>query len=596
VRAVDQMRILVVEDELEVGHQIKGALESKLKAEVVPVTELDEARRLLETDDFDLVTLNCVSCLEFLDEAGQDGGLPPVVVITRQGAEAAAAHALKSGASGFVIQTPGWPDQLAQVAEEVIADSLLKRAVDLLGEQTAFVEAAVEESDELFFVFDRRARLVRWNKALKRLTGYADGELLQIDLGHFFAPDDAQRLENQFPRLTEWRVTSLSMRLLAKDGKPVPCNVKIGAVHDHAFRMVGIFGWGREAEAAVGIGEMTGEIILRTDENGVITYVNDRAREFLGAKGEELIGRPAIDFVHPDDIKESVIASQQAIKRRTMRVGTNRAKTPRGWRYVEWNGMPMYEASTGRFIGFQVTGRDVTEKKRSEELLVQMNVELEVFAHTVSHDLRGPLGTIMMAAGTLRQLLQDRTEEEAGVTVDELARMISDGAATAGKLIEDLLRLAESGLAPKQVEPVDVAEVVDQVALDHLALLEERHAKVEHTERLGHLLANRTQVYQVFSNLVCNALTHSEAEQPVVEISVIESWQGGYQYRVRDNGPGIAEDEMGEIFKPFFKEKGGGTGIGLATVEKIVKTYGGTIKAYNDGGAVFELSLNDFVV
>jgi C4-dicarboxylate-specific signal transduction histidine kinase len=81
-----------------------------------------------------------------------------------------------------------------------------------------------------------------------------------------------------------------------------------------------------------------------------------------------------------------------------------------------------------------------------------------------------------------------------------------------------------------------------------------------------------------------------------VEISVIESWQGGYQYRVRDNGPGIAEDEMGEIFKPFFKEKGGGTGIGLATVEKIVKTYGGTIKAYNDGGAVFELSLNDFVV
>jgi len=522
VCALDLMRVLAVEDELKDGGHIKDELESRLEAEVVPVTQLAEARRLLDSNDFDLITLDCISCLEWLQELAQDRGLPPVVVITRQGAEAAAAHALQSGASGFVVKAPGWGDQLAQVAEAVVADSLLQKATDVLDERSASVAAAVDESGELFFVFDREARLVRWNKALRSLMGYKDDEMVDLDLGHFFLPEDAQRLEN-----------------------------------------------------------------------GVVTYINDEALEFLGKQRDEVLGKTVVEFMHPDDVGISLDAWREAVLGKTTKVGVIRTRTPLGWRYVEWNGVPRFDG-TGHFIGFQVTGRDVTERQRSEELLKQMNAELEAFAHTVSHDLRGPLATMMMAADTLHQLIKDSADDEADMTISELAQMISDGTATAGALIEDLLRLAESGLAPREVEPVDIGEVVDQVALDHLALIEERHGRVSHEPALGYLVSNRTQMYPVFSNLICNAFRHGGAERPEVQVSIVKSWPGGHLYRLRDNGAGIPEDEISEIFEPFYKCEGGGTGIGLSTVRKIVKTYGGSIRAYNDNGAVFEFSLNDY--
>ena len=592
VCALDLMRVLAVEDELEDGGHIKDELESRLEAEVVPVTQLAEARRLLDSNDFDLITLDCISCLEWLQELAQDRGLPPVVVITRQGAEAAAAHALQSGASGFVVKAPGWGDQLAQVAEAVVADSLLQKATDVLDERSASVAAAVDESDELFFVFDREARLVRWNKALRSLMGYKDDEMVDLDLGHFFLPEDAQRLENEFPRLSS-NVTSLSLRLVPKAGKPILCDVRIGAVRDFSQQLVGIFGSGRESEQESNIAALTGLVIAHADENGVVTYINDEALEFLGKQRDEVLGKTVVEFMHPDDVGISLDAWREAVLGKTTKVGIIRTRTPLGWRYVEWNGVPRFDG-TGHFIGFQVTGRNVTERQRSEELLKQMNAELEAFAHTVSHDLRGPLATMMMAADTLHQLIKDSADDEADMTISELAQMISDGTATAGALIEDLLRLAESGLAPREVEPVDIGEVVDQVALDHLALIEERHGRVSHEPALGYLVSNRTQMYPVFSNLICNAFRHGGAERPEVQVSIVKSWPGGHLYRLRDNGAGIPEDEISEIFEPFYKCESGGTGIGLSTVRKIVKTYGGSIRAYNDNGAVFEFSLNDY--
>lgn len=462
VCALDLMRVLAVEDELEDGGHIKDELESRLEAEVVPVTQLAEARRLLDSNDFDLIPLDCISCLEWLQELALDRGLPPVVVITRQGAEAAAAHALQSGASGFVVKAPGWGDQLAQVAEAVVADSLLQKATDVLDERSASVAAAVDESDELFFVFDRDARLVRWNKALRSLMGYKDDEMVDLDLGHFFLPEDAQRLENEFPGLSS-NVTSLSLRLVPKTGKPILCDVRIGAVRDFSQQLVGIFGSGRESEQESNIAALTGLIIAQADENGVVTYINDEALEFLGKQRDEVLGKTVVEFMHPDDVGISLDAWREAVLGKTTKVGVIRTRTPLGWRYVEWNGVPRFDG-TGHFIGFQVTGRDVTERQRSEELLKQMNAELEAFAHTVSHDLRGPLATMMMAADTLHQLIKDSADDEADMTISELAQMISDGTATAGALIEDLLRLAESGLAPREVEPVDIGEVVDQVA------------------------------------------------------------------------------------------------------------------------------------
>ena len=98
----------------------------------------------------------------------------------------------------------------------------------------------------------------------------------------------------------------------------------------------------------------------------------------------------------------------------------------------------------------------------------------------------------------------------------------------------------------------------------------------------------------MFANLIKNAIRHVDSEEPVIEIRLLSSGNGINRYLVRDNGPGIPEDLIPDIFSLFVKGKEGDKGIGLSIVEKIVKTYDGEIKAYNDNGACFEFTLKDY--
>ena len=122
----------------------------------------------------------------------------------------------------------------------------------------------------------------------------------------------------------------------------------------------------------------------------------------------------------------------------------------------------------------------------------------------------------------------------------------------------------------------------------------EKKVQLTIDRRLGKLNANQAQVYQVFSNLIGNAVIHNDSANPEIEVSNLGSdGIGGHRYRVRDNGSGITESILDSVFLPFSKGANGQTGIGLAIVDKIVKAYHGEVKAYNDGGAVFEVTFRE---
>ena len=112
---------------------------------------------------------------------------------------------------------------------------------------------------------------------------------------------------------------------------------------------------------------------------------------------------------------------------------------------------------------------------------------------------------------------------------------------------------------------------------------------------LGLIKANPTHIHQLFSNLIVNAVRHCDSPQPRIEISLLGTEPGGgMRYLVRDNGSGIPHELLDRLFSPFVKREGGGSGTGLAIVDKIVKIYNGSIKAYNDNGAFFEFILYDY--
>jgi len=149
--------------------------------------------------------------------------------------------------------------------------------------------------------------------------------------------------------------------------------------------------------------------------------------------------------------------------------------------------------------------------------------------------------------------------------------------------------------AHRETSRVDIGEVVEGIPEENSREIRERGTRVDISGDLGIVKANPVQVQQVFSNLIGNAIGHNESENPVVRVSRPgDDEDGVHRYLVRDNGPGVPEEIIDEIFNPFARGKGGGTGIGLSIVRRIVNACGGEITVYNDSGACFEFTFRDF--
>lgn len=342
--------------------------------------------------------------------------------------------------------------------------------------------------------------------------------------------------------------------------------------------------------------DRAGDMIIRVDLDGRILYANESACAQYGYSGKEMLTLTMYDIA-PDLVEGQWrhTISEAFLPDATLR---------REVRHRRKDGTLFPVEITATFLEFDGTrhvviyGRDITERKQAEETLKRVNAELHGYAHTVSHDLRGPIATIMLASDTLSSVFRpDNTEaEESDLDVEEVMAIIGRAASKANRLISDLLSLAEAGQVPRDITDVDVGSVIQNVIEEKAGDIEERGIEVIVDEDMGTVKANETQVYQVFANLLSNAIKHNTSESPKITVHNLGDTDiGRHNYLVCDNGTGIAADSLDQIFIPFVKGAGtGDTGIGLSTVEKIVKLYGGKIRAYNDNGACFEFSLLDY--
>jgi signal transduction histidine kinase len=249
----------------------------------------------------------------------------------------------------------------------------------------------------------------------------------------------------------------------------------------------------------------------------------------------------------------------------------------------------------GSPIGMWSILRDITEKRRREEDIERANAELLRYAQTVSHDLKGPIHEVTMAEETIQLLMEMPQNEQTEGFIAESFELMRHGLERANHLIDDMLVLAESGQVPREVEAVSVSEKVAEILAERAADLEIRNIEVKLDEDMGVLIASPTHVYQIFSNLIKNAITYGDTINPVIEIRSLGGvGDGSHRFIVRDNGAGIPENLAESIFMPFSKGSKGDTGIGLSIVQRLTEVYGGRVRVYNDCGACFELHLNDY--
>lgn len=241
---------------------------------------------------------------------------------------------------------------------------------------------------------------------------------------------------------------------------------------------------------------------------------------------------------------------------------------------------------------------DITERKKAQEILKlkleelqRSNDELEQFAYVSSHDLQEPLRMI----SSYLQLLQRRYQGKLDEKADKYIYFAVDGASRMQVLINDLLEFSRVTTKAREPEPTDSELILNQV-LSNLDLYIKQNKATVTCDPLPEVMADNTQLAQLFQNLIANGIKFHGEEAPKIHISA-ERKAKEWLFSVQDNGIGIDpkySEKIFEVFKRLYKkEEYPGTGIGLAICKKIVERHGGHIWVESElgKGATFYFTL-----
>jgi len=347
--------------------------------------------------------------------------------------------------------------------------------------------------------------------------------------------------------------------------------------------------------------------IFMLNPQGIVISWSETAERFKGYKAEEIIGQSWERFYSAEDIKEGE-------PRRLLQTAANEGHAENeGWRMRKdgsrfWADVVItaIRDSEGKLRGFVKVTRDMTKRRTHEEQIEQLNKdlraqadglsvvnkELEAFSYSVSHDLRAPLRAI---DGFSSELARNY-----GTTLDarghaDLQR-IRLAAQHMGQLIDDLLKLSQVTRAEMSLEPVDLSAMVKMILAD-LKSTSNKQALCEIIAPNLMVHADARLLRVALENLLSNACKFtSHQPEPTIELGETMTPRGK-AYFLRDNGAGFDMAYAGKLFTAFQRLHSAkdypGTGIGLATVQRIIRRHGGEIwvEAAVGQGATFYFTL-----
>ena len=503
-------------------------------------------------------------------------------------------------------------------------DSLRRRAVEeeLRESEEKYRMLLDGVRDYAIFMMDPQGDVLSWNAGAERTKGYAAGEILGRNFTCFFTPDDVRRgRPEELLRTTaaSGRQEEQALRV-RRDGSQFLAHVTLAALYDRSGKLRGFseishdLSQSKESEARYrGLLEAAPDAMVVVDTGGEIVLLNVQAEKQFGYRRDELVGQPVKNII-PEGFAERLVAdalrsTEEAL---AQRIGTGIELSGRRKNGTEFPIEIMLSPLEGA-EGMLVTAaiRDISTRKAAEAQLLQKveelkrsNEELGQFAYIASHDLQEPLR--MVASYT--QLLSRRYKGRLDSDADEFIAFAVDGASRMQRLIQDLLAFSRVGTKGKELCETSSQRALEQALVNLRGAIEDSGALVTH-DPLPSVLADETQLVQLFQNLVGNAIKYQGPGVPRVHVSAIqqdgpndgrsEIRNGGrrWLFSVRDNGLGIDPKYFERIFGMFQRlhkrEEFAGTGIGLAICRKIAERHGSpiTVESQPGQGSTFRFAL-----
>ncbi len=314
--------------------------------------------------------------------------------------------------------------------------------------------------------------------------------------------------------------------------------------------------------------------LLTLDAGDRVTFLNRAGEQITGLSADQVVGRPV----------SSVLPGLAEAERRAETDWVN----ARGQRLTLGFGRFPLHGQGGRLLGNAVIFQDLTALRAMEEVVRRSErlADLGKVAAGLAHELRNPLASMAGSVELLAASEGLRSEDQ------RLMAIVLKEAARLEQLVARFLDYSRP--APPRLASVDLAQVAREVAEVFAADPTAARVRLERAFEPVVVQADPDQLRQVLWNLLLNAAQAIQAGGGgTIHLSCGPAPEGGAELTVADDGPGLPAEHQARLFTPFFTTKAGGTGLGLATVHRVVEAHGGQVEAgaRAGGGARFTVRL-----
>ncbi|WP_187263920.1 PAS domain-containing sensor histidine kinase [Pontibacter beigongshangensis] len=516
----------------------------------------------------------------------------------------------------------GFSKVTRNLSERKKAEDDLYKFIDELKESEERFRLLIEGvSDYAIFMLDPAGNVATWNEGARKMKGYESEEII----GRFFSKFYSREAVLQgFPEFeltqarTHGRFEDEGWRY-RKDGSAFWANTVLTAMYNSEKEFIGFSKITRdlterkkleqqlyrindelkesEEKTQLLINSVKDYAIMMLNVEGYIMSWNTGAERMKGYSAKEITGKHFSVFYSREAREEGFpqFELSKAIEKGHFE--------DEGWRIRKdgtafWANVtisPIYNPNN-RLLGFAKITRDLTERRRNEELmqknkeLIRINNELDSFVYAASHDLKAPVINMEMLLTALEEDMGAEREKH-----QELLTMMAGSISTLKDVISDLGDVIKLQQEKEKPVNVPILELLQEVKANLRDLIRANKAEIVVEElAFESLNFSRKNLRSILFNLISNAIKYRDPQKtPLVRISTARSASGDYVLSVADNGLGVSKNQLTKIFSMFKRahDHVEGTGIGLYLVKKILENSGDSIMVESEvgKGSVFKV-------